>query len=121
MPIGAHLKHRCDIYRAELVTDEYENERRDFDPDAEPHIEGLCCFYTVKERVRRDTESGELVSVSQVMLLVPHDADVVVGDRVSDIEIETETLGGPFDVKNARPRRRARSMSHLSLILQEVA
>lgn len=120
MPIGAHLKHRCKVFKPQVSKDEYENERRDFPEAAEPDIEGLSCLYIVKERVRRDSETSELVTVTQTKLFVPHGTDVEIGDRVTDIELEDKTLTGPFDVINALPRRRARSRSHLTLVLKEI-
>lgn len=118
MAIGAHFKHRCNVYRAETVSDEYENKRRDF--GSKPHVEGVSCLYVVKDRVRRDSETSELVAVSETMLLVGADEDIEIGDRVSDIELENETKRGPFDVVSVRLRRKARSLSHKSMILKEV-
>lgn len=116
--IGAHLKHRCNVYRAELVVDEYENRRRDF-PE-KPHVEGVSCLYIVKTRTIVDRVTNEATSLKTVKLFVPVDTDVNEGDRVSEIELEDETLTGPFDVISKIPHRRARSRSHVTLELREV-
>lgn len=118
MAIGGHLKHRCDVFRAELVTDEYENKRRDFGSTA--HLSDVRCLYVVKSKSVFDTESGELQTVKEIKMIVGADEDVEEGDRVTDIVLESETLSGDFDVVAAIQHRRARSLSHKTLMLRKV-
>lgn len=116
MNLDLHLIHTCDTLRATLADDRYNNKSRTF---AAHLTDQRCRLVETSERVVNSITT-ELMIVTTYKLLVPFDADIVAGDRVSGVVLEDgEEIDETFAVQS-RLRGRSAYVRHRTLMLKKV-
>lgn len=87
--------------------------------DWQPESTVSCRYVIDRERRGSEAESAQFVTVTK--LLLPATATVDNTKRVTNVTLEDSTvLSGPFNIEQVLPRR-AKSLRHITLILEEVS
>lgn len=116
MRVGRHLVHRCDTQRYSEVTQGYGSQRTPTD-----HLYSLHCRFKTDVQRGFNSVSGHWVVSTGYKLMVEFDADVVAGDRVTNVLDERgQAIPGNYEVAGAMERR-GQAMRHKTLVLNKVA
>jgi len=118
--IGAHLIHRCTRQRATISPDELRQDIKDYSAQL---LTDLPCRLVIKTQRIFSNDRAQLVTVTVYKLLLAPGADVVAGDRITDLVYEDGSEAQDaetFAVRAILPRR-GRTVRHISLSLERIA
>ena len=120
MGIGAHLTHRCTVQRkSQSGTDGHNNPTYTWaDQDTDVH----CRLFEKKLRTLTD-QQAEFVVVTEYRMLFERSADVLAGDRITDVVLDDGTEPGlTYVIDELLPRRVGRrESSHISNRLRHIS
>lgn len=111
-----HLIHSCTVERPTSAADALGNKRRTF----AAHLSNIACRLVRKTQTGRDSISGAYMVSNNDLLLVSANADINVGDRITNIVYEDGTAEAlRFEVRSSITRRGV-GQRHRSLALEQV-
>ena len=119
MSIGAHLIHRCTMQRATIAPDELRQDVKTY----HDHLTDAPCRLVIKTQRIFHSDRVQLLTATTYKLLLSPGVDVQAGDRITALIYEdgSEVQGvETFAVQAILPRR-ARTVRHITLILERIA
>ena len=117
MSIDAHLLHRCTIRRPKKVVDVYRNDAVEMEV-AETDV---ACRLVVKTQNQFSSELAQFVVVTTYLLLLRAGTDIQEGDEIADLVYEDASeVDEVFEVVAILPRR-ARTVRHITVMVERVS
>jgi hypothetical protein len=115
--VDAHLLHRCTIRRPKKVVDVYRNDTVTMEI-AETDVP---CRLVIKRQNQFSSELAQFVAVTNYLLLLGAGTDVREGDEIADLVYEDRSeVAEVFAVAAILPRR-ARTVRHITLLMERVS
>ena len=110
------LVDSCDVHRYAVTAQTYGSKRT-----PEPHLSDVPCRIVIKVQRGFNSVTGEWVKRTDYTLLAMYNADILEGDRITNVRTQDGTLDAMnFEVDGGAYLRRGRMATHLKMDLRRV-